>query len=148
MSDPRRAYPIQNGTANTMWCSQKVTTGLVCASSPFRCASKRGSVWGTGINEKVVWCVVKECAEKAGIVKLAPHDLRSRARLCHVAGGEIEQIHFVEPRQRPCRPQSWPGQARPPARIQGLSPWLVRSLRPRPYSTCDRFCPRRCWREG
>ena len=58
--------------------------------------SKRGSVSGTGINEKVVWCVVKECAAKAGIVKLAPHDLRrSCARLCHVAGGEIEQIQFL-----------------------------------------------------
>jgi hypothetical protein len=34
----------------------------------FRCVSKRGSVWGTAMSEKVVWCVVRECAAKAGIV--------------------------------------------------------------------------------
>jgi len=40
--------------------------------------------------------VVKECAAKVGILKLAPHDLRRAcARLCHVAGGEIEQIQFL-----------------------------------------------------
>ena len=53
-------------------------------------------IWGTGISEKVVWCVVRECAAKAGILKLAPHDLRRTcARLCHVAGGELEQIQFL-----------------------------------------------------
>jgi site-specific recombinase XerD len=62
----------------------------------FRCVSKGGSVWGTGVTEKVVWCVVRECAAKAGIAKLAPHDLRrTGARLCHVAGGELEQIQFL-----------------------------------------------------
>src|SRR5688572_11276288 len=35
-------------------------------------------------------------AAKAGIDKLAPHDLRRTcARLCHVAGGELEQIQFL-----------------------------------------------------
>lgn len=62
----------------------------------FRCVNKSGSVWGTGITEKVVWAVVRECAAKAGIPKLAPHDLRRTcARLCHVAGGELEQIQFL-----------------------------------------------------
>jgi site-specific recombinase XerD len=33
---------------------------------------------------------------KAAITKLAPHDLRrSCAKLCHVAGGELEQIQFL-----------------------------------------------------
>jgi site-specific recombinase XerD len=40
--------------------------------------------------------VVGEYAHKAGIEKLAPHDLRRTcARLCHAAGGELEQIQHV-----------------------------------------------------
>jgi site-specific recombinase XerD len=59
----------------------------------FRCVNKTGSVWGTGITEKVVWSVVKQFAATAGIDKLAPHDLRRTcARLCHSVGGELEQI--------------------------------------------------------
>jgi site-specific recombinase XerD len=62
----------------------------------FRRVNKRGAVWGAGVTEKVVWYVVRECAAKAGIVKLAPHALRRTcARLCHVAGGELEQIQFL-----------------------------------------------------
>jgi site-specific recombinase XerD len=42
------------------------------------------------------WAVVKECAAKAGITKLAPHDQRRTcAKLCHIAGGELEQIQFL-----------------------------------------------------
>jgi site-specific recombinase XerD len=62
----------------------------------FRCVSKTGSVWGTGITEKVVWTVVREFARRANLAKLAPHDLRRTcARLCHEAGGELEQIQFL-----------------------------------------------------
>ena len=39
---------------------------------------------------------MKEYAAKIGVSKLAPHDLRrSCARLCHEAGGELEQIQFL-----------------------------------------------------
>jgi site-specific recombinase XerD len=89
-----RTVPVSNWVKSAVdaWTAAAgISSGRV-----FRCVSKRGSVWGTGISEKVVSCVVRECAAKAGIVKLAPHDLRrSRARLCHVAGGEIEQIQFL-----------------------------------------------------
>jgi len=62
----------------------------------FRCVGRKGTVWGTEITEKVVWYVVKEYAKKLGVSKLAPHDLRrSCARLCHSAGGELEQIQFL-----------------------------------------------------
>src|ERR1017187_10064043 len=44
----------------------------------FRCVSRKGSVWGDGISEKVIWHVVKESAAKAGIAKLSPHDCRRR----------------------------------------------------------------------
>ena len=61
-----------------------------------RCVSRSGTVWGEGLTEKVVWHVVKEFAAKLGVPKLAPHDLRrSCARLCHAAGGELEQIQFL-----------------------------------------------------
>lgn len=39
---------------------------------------------------------MKECAAKAGIPKLSLHDCRRTcARLCHTAGGELEQIQFL-----------------------------------------------------
>ena len=45
---------------------------------------------------KTVWHIVKESAERIGVAKLAPHDLRRTcARLCHALGGELEQIHFL-----------------------------------------------------
>ncbi len=45
---------------------------------------------------KVLWEVVKDAAGRAGIEKLAPHDLRRTcARLCHLAGGELDQIQFL-----------------------------------------------------
>ena len=35
-------------------------------------------------------------ATRAGIDQLAPHDLRRTcARLCHLAGGELDQIQFL-----------------------------------------------------
>ena len=62
----------------------------------FRCVSRKGSVWGAGITEKVIWHVVKESAAAAGIAKLSPHDCRRTcARLCHAARGEFEQIQFL-----------------------------------------------------
>jgi len=62
----------------------------------FRRVNKAGRVWGESMTEKVVWHVVREFAAKAAIEKLAPHDLRRTcARLCHLAGGELEQIQFL-----------------------------------------------------
>ena len=41
-----------------------------------------------------MWSVPPPCA--LGIDKLAPHDLRRTcARLCHLAGGELDQIQFL-----------------------------------------------------
>jgi site-specific recombinase XerD len=66
------------------------------AGKLFRRVNKNGKVWGEGLTEKAVWHVVREYARKAGIVRLAPHDLRRTcARLCHMAGGELEQIQFL-----------------------------------------------------
>lgn len=57
----------------------------------FRSINKAGRVWGSGMTPKVLWEVVREAASRAGIEKLAPHDLRRTcARLCHLAGGELD----------------------------------------------------------
>ena len=45
----------------------------------FRSINKSGNVWGDGMTPKVLWEVVKEAASRAGIEKLAPHDLRRYA---------------------------------------------------------------------
>jgi site-specific recombinase XerD len=53
-------------------------------------------MWGDGVTAKVLWDVVRAAAARAGIEKLAPHDLRRTcARLCHLAGGELDQIQFL-----------------------------------------------------
>ena len=62
----------------------------------FRSINTSGKVWGDGMTAKVLWKVVKEAASRAGIEKLAPHDpRRTCARLCHLAGGELDQIQFL-----------------------------------------------------
>lgn len=68
-----------------------IVTGFI-----FRAVGRTGAVWGDHITPKAIWHVVKGAARGAGISHLAPHDLRrSCARLCHVAGGELEQIQFL-----------------------------------------------------
>jgi integrase len=68
-----------------------ITEGTV-----LRAISKVGRVWGNGMTAKVLWDVVRNAAAAAGINNLAPHDLRRTcARLCHLAGGELDQIQFL-----------------------------------------------------
>jgi integrase len=62
----------------------------------FRSINKAGRIWRDGMTPKVLWEVVKHAAARAGIEKLAPHDLRRTCpRLCHLAGGELDQIQFL-----------------------------------------------------
>jgi integrase len=62
----------------------------------FRSINKVGRVWGNGMTPKVIWGIVREAATRASIEKLAPHDLRRTcARLCRLAGGELDQIQFL-----------------------------------------------------
>ena len=68
-----------------------VTNGPV-----FRAITKAGRVWGDGMSPKVLWDVVRAAAARAAIDKLAPHYLRRTcARLCHLVGGELDQIQFL-----------------------------------------------------
>ena len=60
---------------------------------------RRQPAWhalGKGISENVIWYVVRSVAERMQLDNLAPHDLRRTcARLCHLNGGELEQIQFL-----------------------------------------------------
>jgi len=48
------------------------------------------------MTEKLIWHIVKDCAKRIGMPKLAPHDLRwTCARLWHASGGELEQIQLL-----------------------------------------------------
>ena len=58
--------------------------------------NKSGKIWGQGMTPKVLWEIIKRADEAAGIDKLTPHSLRRTcARLCHLAGGELDQIQFL-----------------------------------------------------
>lgn len=71
-------------------------TSRLTGGKLFRAIRKNGTTWGRRLTENVIWYTVRQCADKAGIGRLAPHDLRrSCARLCHNAGGELEQIQFL-----------------------------------------------------
>lgn len=89
-----RTVPVPNWVkaAVDAWTAVAgITNGAV-----FRAIDRRGRVWGTGMTAKVLWDVVRGAAAEAGIEKLAPHDLRRTcARLCHQAGGELDQIQFL-----------------------------------------------------
>ena len=73
------------------------TNASIAGEGPiFRRVNRLGKVWGKGITPKANWHIVKAAACQAGIQKLAPQDLRRTcARLCHMAGGELEQIQFL-----------------------------------------------------
>ena len=72
------------------------TAAAITEGRVFRAINKAGRIWGNGMSPKVLWDVVRMAAARAGIEKLAPHDLRRTcARLCHLAGGELEQIQFL-----------------------------------------------------
>ena len=74
------------------WISAaRISKGVI-----FRGINKEGKVWGPGLTSKAIWHVVKAAAKRGGLQNLAPHDLRRTcARLCHLAGGELEQIQFL-----------------------------------------------------
>jgi integrase len=62
----------------------------------FQRTTKDGTPQADEVTVSVVWSAVKRYAEKIGIALFAPHDLRRTfARLCHEAGGELEQIQFL-----------------------------------------------------
>jgi site-specific recombinase XerD len=89
-----RTVPVPDWVKSAV--DEWLTSAAITNGRLFRCVSRKESVWGAGITEKVIWHVVKAAAATAGISRLAPHDCRRTcARLCHAAGGELEQIQFL-----------------------------------------------------
>lgn len=83
-----------------MWAKRAVdewtTAAAIKDGAIFRRVNRLGKIWGDGITPKAIWHIVKAAAKRGGIRNLAPHDLRRTcARLCHLAGGELEQIQFL-----------------------------------------------------
>jgi integrase len=89
-----RTIPIPvwvKGALNEWTKASGITEGCI-----FRSINKAGRIWGNGMTPKVLWEVVKHAAKAADIERLAPHDLRRTcARLCHLAGGQLDQIQFL-----------------------------------------------------
>jgi len=82
------------------WCKALLDDWLrdsgVAGGKVFRRVSKSGARQDAGVTTDVVWYAVKRYAKRVGFDSLAPHDLRRTcARLCHSAGGELEQIQFL-----------------------------------------------------
>lgn len=73
------------------------TVGAGITSGPLlRSINKAGRIGGHGFTPKVIWAIVKANAKSCGLPSVAPHDLRRTcARLCHQAGGELDQIQFL-----------------------------------------------------
>lgn len=72
------------------------TTSAGVTSGIFRQVNKVGRVSGNGFTAKAIWSVVRKAATACALPRIAPHDLRRTcARLCHEAGGELEQIQFL-----------------------------------------------------
>ena len=89
-----RTVPVPDWVTQTI--AESVTAAGISNSRLFRCVCRAGKTWGDFMTDRVVWHVVKDHAAKLGLPQLVPHDLRrSCARLCHVAGGELEQIQFL-----------------------------------------------------
>jgi integrase len=83
-----------------LWAKRAVDEWTAAAAiadgAIFRRVSRLDKIWGDRITPKAVWHVVRAAAKRADIKNLAPHDLRRTcARLCHLAGGELEQIQFL-----------------------------------------------------
>ena len=89
-----RTVPMPLWVKNTV--DRWMSCAIVTAGRVFRAVSRHGTPWGKGISENVIWYVVRRCAERMQLEHLAPHDLRRTcAKLCHVNGGELEQIQFL-----------------------------------------------------
>jgi integrase len=82
------------------WCKGLIDVWIhdtgVNDGKVFRRVTKDGTRQEEGVTTDVVWYAMKRYANRIGIDRLAPHDLRRTcARLCHEAGGELEQIQFL-----------------------------------------------------
>jgi site-specific recombinase XerC len=93
------------------WVKNAVDEWTVAAgmthSVVFRAIDKAGRVWSDGCLPRCSGPSVRAAAARANIEKLAPHVLRRTcARLCHLAGGELDQIQLLWGTSRFRRPSA------------------------------------------
>ena len=89
-----RTVPIPHWVKQAL--DRWVTAAGITEGKIFRAVTRRGKMWGKGISQNLVWCVVRNCCKGVGLEHIAPHDLRRTcAKLCHSGGGELEQIQFL-----------------------------------------------------
>jgi len=89
-----RTVPIPHcvGAAIQAW----LTDAGVAAGPVFRAINKAGRIASNGFSPEVIWSVATTTCRQCGLAGITPHDLRRTcARLCHGAGGEMEQIQFL-----------------------------------------------------
>ena len=84
--------PVWVKAAVDVWMSSaKLQSGVL-----FRPVDKTGKVRGSSFTAKVIWSIVRKAGTDCGFGTVAPHGLRRTCtRLCHQAGGELEQIQFL-----------------------------------------------------
>jgi hypothetical protein len=89
-----RTVPIPQWVKQAL--DEWISAAKIAKGKIFRAVARAGKVWGSGLSENVVWYVVRSCCQRAGLARIAPHDLRRTcAKLCHTNGGELEQIQFL-----------------------------------------------------
>ena len=89
-----RTIPIPGWVASGL--QSWITAANLRSGTIFRAINKAGRIAANGFSPKVIWGVVKDACSKCAMPGVAPHDLRRTcARLCHEAGGELEQIQFL-----------------------------------------------------
>jgi integrase len=87
-----RTVPVWAKRAVDEW----TTAAGIGGGAIFRRVSRLGKTCDDRITPKAIWHIVKAAAKRACIKDLVPHDLRRTcARLCHLEGGELEQIQFL-----------------------------------------------------
>jgi integrase len=92
----RRAELAAAQVADLQQREERLREAGVTDGAVFRAINKAGRIAPNGFSPKVIWGVLKEASARCGLANVAPHDLRRTcARLCHQAGGELEQIQFL-----------------------------------------------------
>jgi integrase len=100
IADPRgkgghiRTIPVPQWVKEAV-DSWTLVAGII-AGPLLRSINKAGRIGEHGFTPKVIWAIVKAHAQCCGLPSVAPQDLRRTcARLCHQAGGELDQIQFL-----------------------------------------------------
>ena len=91
--------PRQGRPAIPFWVKKGVDAwqeaGAIKDGPLLRSISKGAKV-GESLSDWAIWAVVTESAKQIGIERFGAHDLRRTcAKLCHKAGGDLEQIKFL-----------------------------------------------------